>query len=132
MRSKTIPNGTKLYNGTRALAVSLGDGLPYPEDAQRPLTRGDCEGMPRPCPYVSCSMHLYLDVDPDTGALKLNFPGLEVDELRETCALDVAAAGGVTLDAVGDALSITRERVRQIETQALVKIKDHTGVPYGR
>ena len=56
--------------------------------------RGNSE---RPCPYVSCKHHLYLDVT-EFGGIKLNFPGLEVWELEETCALDVAERGGVTLD----------------------------------
>jgi hypothetical protein len=84
----------------------------------RPKTRAECEMGPRPCPYVSCSQHLYLDVNDDTGAIKLNFPGLEVDELAETCALDVADWGGETLSGIGELMNITRERVRQIEAQA--------------
>ena len=56
----------------------------------RPRTRGDCEQGERPCPFVSCKHHLYLDVSARTGAIKLNFPDLEVWEMNETCALDVA------------------------------------------
>jgi len=33
-----------------------------------------------------------------TGAIKLNFPDLEVWEMTETCALDVADRGGTTLE----------------------------------
>lgn len=89
----------------------------YPEDVERPLTRGDCADMPRPCPFVSCAHHLYLDVGV-AGALKLNFPDREVWEMRETCSLDVADRGGVVLDEVGEFLGITRERVRQVEEAA--------------
>ena len=53
-------------------------------------TRAECAEGPRPCPYVSCKHHLYLDVNPETGSIKLNFPDLEVDEMAETCSLDVA------------------------------------------
>lgn len=95
------------------------DDLDYPTDVLRPLVRGDCKAdAVRPCPWVSCSMHLYLDVNPDTGKIKLNFPALEVWEMAETCTLDIADRGGVTLEEVGAAMNITRERVRQMETLA--------------
>lgn len=54
-----------------------------------PLTRDQCISMPRPCPFVSCVHHLYLDVNSDTGAITQNYPGLEVWEIPDTCALDV-------------------------------------------
>jgi Sigma-70, region 4 len=91
--------------------------------ALRPRTRGDCKGSLRPCPFVSCSHHLYLDVNPVNGAIKLNFPHLEVWQMGDTCSLDVADRGGVTLEAVGAALNLTRERVRQIEVSALIGLK---------
>lgn len=96
----------------------------YPEWARslRPRTRADCEGDARPCPFVSCPHHLYLDVNPDTGAVKYNFPGLEVWELAHTCALDAADSGYHTLEDVAERLGITRERVRQIELVALAKL----------
>src|SRR5689334_13616880 len=74
----------------------------YPEDVERPKTRGECANTIRPCPFVSCSHHLYLDVNPETGAIKFNFPKLEVWEMPETCCLDVADKGGITLEEVGD------------------------------
>ena len=40
--------------------------------------------------FVSCKHHLYLDVNPATGSIKLNFPDKEIWELEHTCALDVA------------------------------------------
>jgi hypothetical protein len=69
---------------------------------------------------VSCRHHLYLDVNPRTGSLKINFPHLEVGELPESCALDVAERGGLTLDGIGLLMNLTRERVRQMEHQALL------------
>lgn len=87
-----------------------------------PMVRGECVDGPRPCPHVSCSYHLYLDVSPLTGSIKLNFPDLDVWELANSCALDVADAGGATLDDVGAMMNITRERVRQIEVIALDRI----------
>src|ERR1700712_3156790 len=56
--------------------------LLYPEtDYYKPATRAECAEGPRPCPYVSCKHHLFIDVSPRTGAIKLNFPDLEVWEL---------------------------------------------------
>jgi DNA-directed RNA polymerase sigma subunit (sigma70/sigma32) len=49
----------------------------------------------------------------------MNFPDKEPWELPETCALDVADRGGVTLEEVGGWLNLTRERVRQLEVHAL-------------
>jgi hypothetical protein len=96
----------------------------YPEtDYYKPRARGECVDGPRPCPYVSCQHHLYLDVSPRTGAIKLNFPDLEVWEMNETCALDVADRGGTTLEDVGAIMNLTRERIRQVEVKALAKLE---------
>ena len=89
----------------------------------RPKTRADCGNAPRPCLFVACKHHLYLDVNPETGSIKINFPDKDVWELEETCALDVAERGGVTLEDVGDILNLTRERVRQVEVTGLQKLK---------
>ncbi len=91
--------------------------------ALRPKGRGDCMDGPRPCPWVSCKFHLYLDVNPETGSIKLNFPDLEVWEMTETCALDVADRGGITLEEVGEILNLTRERIRQVEVLGLEKLQ---------
>lgn len=92
-------------------------------DYDKPRTRSECETGQRPCPFVSCKHHLYLDVNPETGSIKLNFPHLEVWEMEETCALDVAARGGITLEEVGEILNLTRERIRQVEVRGLLKLK---------
>lgn len=99
--------------------------LLYPEDTAslRPRTRAECLDGPRPCPFVSCAHHLYLDVSPRTGAIKLNFPDLEVWEMTETCALDVADRGGTTLEEVGAIMNLTRERIRQVEVKGLAKLQ---------
>jgi hypothetical protein len=98
--------------------------LLYPEsDYYKPKTRAECAEGPRPCPYVSCKHHLFIDVSPRTGAIKLNFPDLEVWELGESCALDVADRGGTTLEDVGAIMNLTRERIRQVEVKALAKLE---------
>lgn len=89
----------------------------------RPRDRGQCATGARPCPWVSCKFHLYLDVNPETGSIKLNFPDLEVWEMPETCALDVAERGGITLEEVGEILNLTRERIRQVEVHGLEKLQ---------
>jgi hypothetical protein len=89
----------------------------------RPVNRVDCQGGERPCPFVSCKHHLYLDVSARTGAIKLNFPDLEVWEMNETCALDVADRGGATLEEVGAIMNLTRERIRQVEVKGLAKLQ---------
>lgn len=95
---------------------------PTPDDApERPRTRAECKDGFRPCPWVSCAHHLYLDVSAKTGAIKMNFPDLEVEELTESCALDVADRGGTTLEGVGGIMNLTRERIRQVEVKALAK-----------
>ncbi|MFT5357879.1 MAG: hypothetical protein ACI9KE_005116 [Polyangiales bacterium] len=98
--------------------------LLYPEtDYWKPSTREECKDMERPCPFVSCKFHLFIDVHPVRGAIKLNFPDLEVWEMTETCALDVADRSGITLEEVGEIMNLTRERVRQVETAGLAKLE---------
>lgn len=82
--------------------------------------------MKRPCLFVSCKYHLYLDINPETKSIKFNFPGKEVWELKETCALDVADKGGVTLEEVGAIMNLTRERIRQVEMRALQKLRQNS------
>lgn len=77
------------------------------ETTSAPRIRADClEGginSKRPCPYIGCKWHL--------------------DHPNESCVLDVADGGGVTLEEVGEYLGLTRERIRQIQVGALRKIK---------
>lgn len=102
----------------------------YPEAehsfADRPRTRAECVDGPRPCPFVSCRHHLYLEVNARNGSITFNFPDVDVDELEmmpATCSLDVAARGRVTLITAGRMLSLTRERARQIERGALSALR---------
>ena len=122
-RPWTIP-ATRRPSGRPDIPPATADELRALEDADRPKTRGDCEELPRPCPFVSCKHHLYLDVNPETGTLRLTFPDLQVGDLEETCALDVAdKEDGSTLLRVGELINLTRERIRQIEVRGLLKLK---------
>lgn len=88
---------------------------PTPEEPSRdepepqlPLTRSEClpdgSNSSRPCGYVKCRHHLSSNSE-------------------HSCSLDLAELGGMTLDEVGQVMGVTRERVRQIEVEALRKFR---------
>ncbi len=120
-RSKTIARKQMLRERRRMLAQGT---LPEILEYDRPGHRSECREAKRPCLYVSCRYHLYLDVNPVTGSIKINFPDKEVWELAQTCALDVAERGGITLEEVGDIMNLTRERIRQVEVSGLDKLRE--------
>lgn len=109
---------TQIKREVKSWCPSILDGI-----EPRPTTRGECVDGERPCPFVSCRYHLYLDVNPDTGSIKLNFPNLDVDEMADTCALDAADHGGLVLDQVAALMNVTRERARQLEVHALMELR---------
>lgn len=117
-RSKTIA----MKRLTRE-ELRVGAAMYPPVDIPRPTSREECRGEMRPCPWVACKHHLYLDINPETGSIKINFPDLEPWELKNTCALDVAERGGITLEEVGEIMNLTRERIRQVEVRGLLKLK---------
>ena len=92
------------------------------EPYDRPRTRGDCALVPRPCPYVACKFSLYLDVS-ETGSIILNFPHLEPGQMpaKQSCALDLADRGAMTLEDIAVVTNLTRERIRQVESKALTR-----------
>jgi hypothetical protein len=99
------------------------NALVYPERVYwRPRTRADCANVGRPCPYVACRHHLYLDANERTGSVKTNHEG-EVWEMRETCSLDVADQGPHELSEIGGILGVTHQRITQIVQSALEKLK---------
>src|SRR5262245_53485173 len=85
-RSKTIA----LKRLTRVELEKGAQLYPPVDDVDRPRSRLQCKDEARPCPWVACKHHLYLDINPRTGSIKLNFPDLEPWELEHSCALDVA------------------------------------------
>lgn len=119
VRAKTVSIKRMTKRELELGRLLLGDTSDLPT---LPETRGECVDGPRPCPFVSCAHHLYLDVSPKTGAIKLNYPDLEPWDLAQTCALDVADRGGATLEEVGILTNLTRERIRQVEVTGLAKL----------
>lgn len=100
--------------------------LSYPDGAVRPKTRGECVGGPRPCPWVSCRHHLYLEVHEsgiDSAYIRLNRPELQPEDMTESCSLDVADRTESTLEQTGQILGLTRERIRQLESRAVPKVR---------
>ena len=120
VRAKTI-NTSRLAKS----ALELGRRLQPEFLVTRPRTRGDCSAIARPCPFVSCRYHLYLDVSPRTGSIKLNFPDLEVWDLSHSCALDVAEHGPLNAEQLGVVMNLTRERIRQLQQIGLERAFAH-------
>lgn len=108
--------------------LAIGRALYPPEEfaeLQRPRTRDDCKDSDRPCPFVACKHHLYLDVEPN-GSIRFRFPDIPSDELEKlpgTCELDLLDHGEMTIEAIAEVMNLTRERIRQIETAALAKLQ---------
>ena len=117
-RSKTIA-GRRLTRAEIEEGKRLVDDMWY----ERPKSRSECVDGPRPCAFVSCKYHLYLDVKDETQSIKLNFPHLEVWEMEHSCSLDVAERGGLTLEQVGAIMNLTRERIRQVEGAGMEKLR---------
>lgn len=118
VRSKTINISRIRKSDIDALRAEY----PEPTAHLRPRTRSECVNGARPCPFVSCRHNLYVDVS-ENGSIKFQFPDLEVCEMTESCALDVADKGEVTLEKLGEIMNLTRERARQIEMNALANTK---------
>lgn len=105
--------------------------LLLPVVEERPRTRGECESAPRPCPWVGCRHHLLTEVNPSTGTLTLTHLPQEGEDWADvlermplTCALDGASSEeGMTLDEVGAALDLTKERIRQVEDKVTLALR---------
>ena len=100
---------------------------------RRPRTRAECKNGPRPCPWFGCRYHLGLTVDEATGRVSLTWPGVELDEVPHSCALD-EVAGQVDADGawigeeqdcerLASRFNVSGERVRQILQDGLAKLQ---------
>lgn len=88
------------------------------------------------CPFVGCRYHLAIDVDEVTGAVKEMFPGVELDEMEETCALrfaekqrdddEITPDAERTLERVGEVMNLTMESIRLTADAALAKLRRRT------
>lgn len=116
--------GPRSLNPRRHLSMLQRDAYPeHPAAGHgRPRTRGECVEGPRPCPWVSCRHHLALDIR-NNGTITLNHPGVELGDLEETCALDVADRGSQERAHIGRLLGVSDERVRQIEADGTEAIR---------
>ena len=95
----------------------------FEEYEPRPVNYSECRDVPGPCPWIGCRYNLYLDVNPKTGTILLNFPELNPWELKETCALRAADEGGMRLAEVGNLLNVSRESIRITEAAGLIKLR---------
>lgn len=88
------------------------------------------------CPFVGCRYHLAIDVDEVTGAVKEMFPGVELDQMEETCALrfaekqreddEITPDAERTLERVGEIMNLTMESIRLTADAALAKLRRRT------
>jgi DNA-directed RNA polymerase specialized sigma24 family protein len=88
------------------------------------ITGGACRKLPGPCPHTVCRFNLTSERRDNRGAKAV---ATRLPVVREACALEAAELGGMTLEEVATRLSVSRERVRQIELSALTKLWRHLG-----
>ena len=99
---------------------------PAAKPSLRPKTRGDCVERRRPCPFVGCRHHLFMEVTP-AGSIKMPFGPSEdaLFEMAETCSLDVADRGDHDMNRIGQYLGVTAARVQQEVADALKKLRTY-------
>ncbi len=108
-----------LRPGARTDEIAIGKLL-YPEKVERPHTRGECEQAVRPCPFVGCRHNLFFELGRD-GTIFAR-PDVEPWDVQHSCALDLAAVGGMSQYEVAEVLQVSRAMVQQIEQSALGKL----------
>lgn len=73
----------------------------------RPRRRADCADVPRPCPFVGCRYHLFLErTVSGHGRQPADLDPLDIPP-EQSCALDIADRGAHTLEEVAEALQVT-------------------------
>jgi Sigma-70, region 4 len=108
----------------------------------RPRQLSECPPAGRPCGFASCRHSLLVEIVPiertGVAAVKLNWPGVDVDALEETCSLHAASRFArrqrtfpingrlqvlASTEEVGRLLNLSPERVSQIESEAIGKLR---------
>lgn len=98
----------------------------------RPRKRGDCAQAMRPCPWVSCRYHLFLDVNSRGSIIYRGTSDVaELATMRYTCALDAADDGGFSERGVGRVIKQTGASVRLQAMRALLKLRNAIEPPKG-
>ena len=82
--------------------------------------REDCRFGGRLCLFA-CRFHLYLDVNLAPDRLSSIFPVKRSTNLKRPALMSQSAA--ITLEEVGGLMNLTRERVRQLEAEALTELQ---------
>lgn len=96
------------------------DGLPT-----RPKTRADCADVPRPCPYISCRHHLFLDVSFKKLVFNSNAEDPTEMPADASCSLDIADRGVHTFPEMAELFrgGVTRQAIQFIERDAVTKLR---------
>lgn len=87
-----------------------------------PRMRRECPQGP--CPHVACKFHLWTDRVVRAGAVVDIRETPLFGDRRHTCVLNEIVRGPLTLEAIGGLFDLSRERVRQIEADALARLRD--------
>lgn len=88
-----------------------------------PRVRRECPKGP--CPHVACRFHLWTDRVLDRHGAVIDLRESDAfGKVAHTCVLHEAARGGLTLEQVASVYGLSRERVRQIEADALARLRD--------
>lgn len=87
------------------------------------ITGGACRRADGQCDVKLCRWSLLTSRPGRQGGHKSGVVQRRLPVLHETCVLDAADRGGMSLDEIGERLGLTRERVRQIEVAAIAKLK---------
>lgn len=98
----------------------------YPAETERPTVRGDClpggKNAQRPCPFASCKHHLYIEIVKG-GGLQLNFPDIELWDLKQTCSLDLADGGETPQEMIAEVLNVSKQRVSHVVDDTTRRLK---------
>lgn len=86
-----------------------------------------CPPQHRPCHHVACRYHLWTEWVYDGRAVVDLVQTRTWGDRRHTCALREAHRGGMSLEEIGQALHLTRERARQIQARALEDVRRRGG-----